>query len=222
MKTKIILLSVVLSSLFIIPAKSQWIQSLTVLPANPTPNDTITLLAELSFPAGSCDNHTQSVSIVGNNIYANALHCLGVLTIICDYTDTFKVAPLQAGNYTFHFHVDAGALPAPCTPGINPGPSVSVTFVVSPTVGISDPDKLSNAVIYPNPAGDQFNIMGISESQYPVTVELFTTTGARISELVLNDLFLPVETAEIASGTYMVKIKLRDGESGMFPLVIRR
>ncbi len=111
-------------------SSAQWINSIQYQPSNPATNDTITFYVDLSFPSGTCDQHSQGFYINGNKIEAFALHCLGMLTYICHHTDTFKINPLPAGAYSFHFQLDAGMLPFPCTPGIFPGPSDSIALVV--------------------------------------------------------------------------------------------
>lgn len=131
---------------FAVISNAQWINNIQYQPSNPTANDTITFYVALSFPSGTCDQHTQGFNINGNKIEAFALHCLGMLTYICNHTDTFKVNPLSAGAYSFHFQLDAGMLPFPCTPGIFPGPSDSVSFVVNPVTGINQVESQSISV----------------------------------------------------------------------------
>lgn len=136
-------------------AHAQWINSLTVVPATPNTLDTIYVYADLSFSSGTCDQHTQFLSASPPNIYASALHCNGMLTFICSHTDTFKIDPLPAGMYNFIFHVDAGALPSPCTPGIIAGPTDSISFTVNSVITIPDYSTTKNDfLIYPNPASE--------------------------------------------------------------------
>src|SRR5262245_44798043 len=117
-------------------SKAQWIGTITVSPPAPTTQDSIKILVDCSFPSGSCDPYLASVFINGNDIYGNALHCLGMLTVICSYTDTFALPPMPAGNYNFHMQLNAGGGPAPCTAGINPGPVDSLSFTVTQPMGI--------------------------------------------------------------------------------------
>jgi len=130
MKTKgygLILVLVMASTLSL---RAQFINSLEVLPANPTTEDTLTLLAHCTFSSMGCAVYTQYINVVGNDIYTQALHCVGMATAMCDYTDTFIVDPVAAGTYRFIFQVDAGFGGPPCTPGIAPGPSDTLVFVV--------------------------------------------------------------------------------------------
>jgi hypothetical protein len=78
-----------------------WINSITVTTPCSTTNDTLRVYVDCMFPSGSCDPYLSNVYIYNNHINANALHCLGMLTVICNYTDTFTIPPLPAGNYVF-------------------------------------------------------------------------------------------------------------------------
>lgn len=127
-----------ISFAFYINAGAQQINTIQVIPANPTTLDTISLIVDMWFTSGSCDQHMQQIFISGNSIYCSTLHCTGMLTVICGDVDTFKINPLPSGNYTSYIQVDQGGLPAPCTPGIVAGDSDSVTFVVTPVTGISN------------------------------------------------------------------------------------
>lgn len=117
---------------------AQWINNIQYHPSNPTTTDTISFYVSLIFPSGTCDQHAQGFNINGNKIEAFALHCLGMLTYICNHTDTFKINPLPPGLYSFHFKLDVGMLPFPCSPGTVAGPTDSVTFVVNPVTGIGN------------------------------------------------------------------------------------
>ena len=130
MKIKEYWLVLVFAILSSMPLRAQFINSLEVLPANPTTEDTLTLLAHCTFSSMGCAVYTQYINVVGNDIYTQALHCVGMATAMCYYTDTFIVDPLAAGTYRFIFQVDAGFGGPPCTPGIAPGPSDTLVFVV--------------------------------------------------------------------------------------------
>src|SRR5688572_14679142 len=111
---------------------AQSIISIYSVPANPTTADDIYILVDVQFNSGGCNVWQQSHSFSSAfNIDAYAMHCLGPLAVICNYTDTFHLGLLAAGNYTFSFHLDNGFGGPPCTPGIVPGPTDSYNFTVS-------------------------------------------------------------------------------------------
>ncbi len=200
-------------------SQAQWIQSLTVFPPSPTINDTIMVLADCGFPSGNCDNHTQYHFVNGNTINGGALHCLGMLSIICNHTDTFLINPLPAGNYTFHFQLDAGYGIAPCTPGIIAGPTSDVNFTVSSATGISEYIPTDEVMLYPNPPDDYFNIKGVDPSGYPVTLSVFTPAGSLYKQVVIKNGEEKITTKDYPSGMYQVQLRTRQGQQFLIPLL---
>ena len=112
--------------------------SLTISPTYPTNTDTVYVYAELAFTSSSCPLDIKSYSILGNNIVASTQHCLGMLTTICNTTDTFKLNPLAAGTYTFDLTLSSGFGGPPCTAGIVPDDNDVITFNVVTSVGIEE------------------------------------------------------------------------------------
>ena len=187
------------------PSSAQWIQSLTILPPNPTVNDTITVLAECSFGYAGCDDHTQYQFVNGNTISAGALHCLGLLTIICGHTDTFKIAPLPAGNYTFNFQLDAGQGPSPCTPGIIPGPSDSVLFTVTLPTGIEAVNQDAITAV-PNPTKGIVSFKGIEPQDYPIRVEVHSLNGKMVMQQWLKRPGDTIDINGLAKGMFQFQL----------------
>ena len=114
------------------------ISSLTISPTYPTETDTVYIYAELMFSSSNCPLDIKSYIISGNNIAASTQHCLGMLSTICNTTDTFKINPLSAGAYTFDLTLSSGFGGPPCTPGIVPDDYDIITFNVSAFVGVEE------------------------------------------------------------------------------------
>ena len=114
------------------------ISSLTISPANPNNTDTVYIYAELLFTSSGCPLDMKSHSILGNNIVASTQHCLGMLTAICNTTDTFKLNPLAIGTYTFALTLSSGFGGPPCTAGIVPDDNDTISFNVVTAVGIEE------------------------------------------------------------------------------------
>lgn len=185
-------------------AQAQWIDSIYVSPANPIDLDSIYIYADCSFTAGSCDQHTQSHSINGSNISATALHCVGMLTFICPYTDTFSLGTLPAGVYIFTFHLDEGLLPSPCTPGFNPGPTTAFTFSVSTATSVQAQHSIDGMIsFYPNPVESKITITNKVREQMPVRI--FDMTGNIILEKILTEEKEELYVAELKPGIYFLE-----------------
>jgi len=114
------------------------ISSFTISPINPNNTDTVYIYAELLFTSSGCPLDMKSHSVLGNNIVASTQHCLGMLTTICNTTDTFKLNPLAVGTYIFDLTLSSGFGGPPCTPGVVPDDYDTITFNVSAFVGAEE------------------------------------------------------------------------------------
>lgn len=182
-------------------AQAQYILSMQVTPANPTVNDSVTIIAECAFPSGDCYDKTTGFSVVGNHIYANALHCLGLATFICTEPDTFIIPPLTAGTYWFHFNLDAGIAPSPCTPGIVPGAIDSIEFTVTQTTSIPDHQQVAIG-IFPNPSNNLITIDGAGKMQ----IQIVETSGRLVMEFPNTTGGQQLDLSPLAAGTYVIRV----------------
>ena len=114
------------------------ISSFTISPVNPNNTDTVYIYAELWFCCSNCSLEVKSHSVLGSNIVASTQHCLGMLSTICNTTDTFKLNPLAVGTYTFDLTLSSGFGSPPCTAGILPDDNDVITFKVVTSVGIDE------------------------------------------------------------------------------------
>lgn len=205
MKNKLYLILLLIS----IPCRglAQWIDSLWVVPSNPTTTDTIHLFAKCSFGSGTCNNHTQFISVTPPVISANALHCLGILTYICDHTDTFQINPLAAGPYTFIFQVNEGLLPSPCSPGIVPGPVDSIVFHVSDVSGISSPNEEEIQIISGIEKGVfEVFIPSLFLNSKPLWFNIYNLQGQLMDSFVTNKQKTEINLSKLASGNYFIQL----------------
>ena len=111
--------------------------SLTVFPTYPTETDTVYIYAELLFTSSDCSLDMKSHSVLGNNIVASTQHCLGMLTAMCNTTDTFKLNPLAVGTYTFDLTIFTGFGGPPCMS--LPGEAYeTITFYISSSTSVEE------------------------------------------------------------------------------------
>lgn len=199
----------------------QWIQSFTVIPSNPTTSDTVRILTHCMFPAGGCSDHVQYSYVTGNEIDAFAHHCLGVLTVICNYTDTFVIPPLPVpGNYLFRFTLDIGQGSVPCMPGMIPTQKDSIIFQVTLPTSISELIQGDAVKVVPNPSTGVFLLEGLDEYQYPVTATLFGVDGKLIRELVIQKPKDLLDLQRLTAGWYHLNMVAATGEKFVVPLII--
>ncbi|MEY4593829.1 MAG: hypothetical protein RIQ47_239 [Bacteroidota bacterium] len=93
---------------FSIAGIAQSIQLLSIFPANPTTNDPIQVIGNLEFTSGGCEMVGSGVTPLGTTLNVNVKHCPGMLTFICNVSDTVNLGTLPAGTYTLNFFVDVG------------------------------------------------------------------------------------------------------------------
>ena len=148
MKTKYILL--ICFCFLIKQSHAQWINSLTVVPPNPTTNDSVSVILNADFSSGPCNDASSGFFQNGFTFNAFTLHCTGMLTVICIDEDTFHLGHLATGNYTFTVQVDQGQGPSPCTPGIVAGPTSTVTFNVAAASSVNNPEISNQFFLTPN------------------------------------------------------------------------
>lgn len=189
---------------FILQTNAQNILQLRTDPAQPTTNTPVKLIADCEFFSGGCKDKTLTFNQVGNKFETNAMHCLGILSVLCYDADTFNIGFLPAGNYRFLFHLETGTGPSPCTPGIVPGPDDSIDFVVTVASGLSDKENKAFS-FQPNPADDHVNLRfaAISKDRFILIQNLSGETMFR-SEAKGTE--LSIGLSEFSSGIYFIEV----------------
>lgn len=182
-----------------VKCQGQWIQQIWTNPSVLTTNTPVQIIAEVDFPSGGCDDKTLNLMQVGSSISANAIHCLGSALFICNDKDTFNVGLLPAGTYTFFYQVDIGGAPAPCTPGITPGPSDSMTFVVNLASGMEDDPQFAFD-LFPNPASNTLYIQ-LKEDKNG-SYKILNNLGAIVFESIVDGSTIEVDVSDFANGLY--------------------
>ena len=106
----------ILGAAFTLNAFSQGqIIGFTVDPASPTTTDNVFVYVDVMFTSGGCDLDNQGSSTSGSSSTGYALHCVGMLTVICNAIDTFNLGMLPAGPHTFSMTLSSGSGGPPCT-----------------------------------------------------------------------------------------------------------
>lgn len=127
------------------------IQSLTIVPANPTTHDTVKVVCQSVFPSGDCHLTNIVVNFNGSTIDVYATHTLGPLTYICTSIDTISLGKLMEGPTKLRYHLD-------CYPFPNSTDLDSLNFIVQSYTGLSMTENLQPFSLYPNPAQSVINI----------------------------------------------------------------
>ncbi len=169
-----------------------------VYPATPTTLDTVYVYVDSWFSSGSCPLDYQSHGVNANTITATSHHCLGLLTVICDELDTFKIDPLPAGTYDFNLTLTTGSLPAPCTPGIVADDQGTVSFTVSQAVGIEE--NTFNGLKFENPVSGELKF----NKPIASAAAIFSVTGQLVKKVEAGK--IEVSVTDLRSGLYFIQM----------------
>ena len=201
---------------------SQWINSVTEVPANPTTADTVMVIVNSDFSSGNCNYSTHSLGQTGNNFSAYTLHCLGMLTVICNDEDTFSLGALPAGSYNFNVTVDQGFGFPSCSPGIVPGPNQSTQFtVLSPSSVFYKDLQQYGYTLTPNPTKNAVTLKVMDGTQIKnSTLQIFAADGKKVQEQtnLANNAEIVLH---LPKGVYVYRIKNDDKVSDSQRLVVK-
>ena len=208
MKTTFYLIS--LASLLLFPrwSDAQGIASLTLIPSSPTTEDTVKLITNIWFPSGDCWLETNSVSVNAGNIAVVGCFNSGMLTVICNSTDTFTLGRLDAGNYTVTF---TGIYPCPLMTWSD---IQTLNLSVSGTTGIPYQTQHTDLQIVPNPGSGTFNICLPPELlNTDLVLKIFTLNGQQLTEEVTrtNHPILSF-SPDLKPGFYLVTAESQNGK----------
>jgi hypothetical protein len=221
MKTKNHIVKMVLfTGLFLLSrvALSQGnVNSIQIIPSNPTTLDDISIVGDVTINSASCPIVNISCFQNGSFIEVNAYHCFGMLPMLCDSYDTCSMSPLAPNLYTVVFYLWTGS---PC-----PGPGTFVcndtayeTFLVTPVSDVSENSQKAEILIYPNPGeGDLFLINNTDDGE----LLIFSAEGRMLEKHSFvsgkNEFSL-----DLAQGMYLAVFHKRNSYSAATPLSIVR
>ena len=195
----------VFSSLIVLVGRTQGtITSIEVIPAMPTIADSVYLVGHFQFTSGGCDKQFFTASLVGNHVVASAQHCTGMLTYICDVSDTLNLGILPFGTYTVDLTLSSGAAPIPCTPGIVPDDNDSTSFnVIAPTAVAENGIQFRFS---PNPVKEMLTFSG-NELKRLIgeQVVVYDLNGSKVKAEPL-DADCTMDVSELSPGLYFVKV----------------
>lgn len=197
---KLILLLGILTIVSI--SNAQTIMNITMSPAAPDDNDSITFYVELQFPYYS--SGSSMVSSSPPTVYGVGSYCMGMLTMIHDKTDTLKIGPQPAGSYSFIYVLSAGVGGPPCSPPFVPNDQDTLLFTVATSTGIVESGK-SDFSVFPNPSNGTLTIKGAMQGE---EFKLFDLSGQLVQTIVYQNEQMVMNVAE---GIYY----LRSEKSGI-------
>ncbi|WP_300666558.1 T9SS type A sorting domain-containing protein [Fluviicola sp.] len=171
------------------------IDSLKIIPDNPTANDEINVICYATFSSGGCDLMNHSITILGNQITLNLEYMEGSATYICHSVDTISLGNLRSGDY--YLRTDLSIQPSNQVLD-----SDSTSFFVDNPLRTSENGTISDLTIYPNPFTDEIQIKTDAMIE---KVELKSVSGQQIY-LKENDLNpeKTITVPDLKNGVYLL------------------
>ncbi len=200
-RSAVLLLFSLLSSMVF--AQLPAIISLTIIPANPTTHDSVKVISQTMFPSGGCQLSWSSLSISGGTIDVYAQHTLGMLTYICNSTDTLTLGKLESGNYKLRYHLSC--MPYPPNSDLD-----SVYFTVQTYTGLETKNPQLQFTIYPNPAQNIVKIQ-LPDNTSDAEIVVVDMQGKEQSRLSSNLGQAEVEMSNFAKGVYFIRLYTEAG-----------
>lgn len=135
--------------LLISVSQAQTISNARIYPPFPGPTDHVLLIADLTFPSGTCNLDTVISSISGGSVHVSLYHCLGMLAVICNASDTVDLGILTPGTYLMSLQVYTGSMTGTSSCSTHSIADQSqFSFTVVPGSSVPENSKASQAVWY--------------------------------------------------------------------------
>jgi hypothetical protein len=176
------------------------IDSLKIIPANPTTNDSVKLISYSTFPSGGCPLTSSSVNISGATITVHVSHTLGGATVLCKSTDTLAIGKLSAGAYELHYHL-ADTAP-PTTYDID-----TSNFTVQQASGLQlIGHSEQELIIYPNPTTTEISLDLKTHSVKRHDIYFYSVQGQIVKAAKELSDIITIDISDLTDGVYFIVI----------------
>lgn len=198
---KYLLLFSLSCSVFFSEAQNPFIGTTTVIPQNPTSNDFIKIVTNVTTPSQGVivdKSHT----VTGTQIKVRGCYSNGMLPATQNYIDTFMIGQLAPGNYQIHHKAFLTSAQQWCN--ATDSNFVVTPFVVSAFTGINESRRNTAFVVYPNPASDALFFSNASGEAF-----IFSANGALVKKAVLTS-GTALAISDLPDGLYFIRISDRE------------
>jgi len=184
---------------------SRTIDSLKIIPNNPTTNDTVKVISYTMHPNSDCSLTNSSVSITNDTITVNASYTLGMLPTICNSIDTLTIGVLNAGTYELTYHL-ADTAP-PTTYDID-----TIMFTVQQLNTLQHVEYSEKEIrVYPNPTISQINIELKILPADRYQIDFYSILGQKIKTVKTGKSNVSIDISDLTQGVYFITITDRHG-----------
>ncbi len=173
-----------------------YIDSLKIIPGNPTTEDIVKVVCYSSFEFSGCKLFLSEVHLIRDStVSVKAYQAIGEDTIPCNSIDTIIIGKLNARNYILKYILS--------TSGNGDMEMNFLKFTVSQATDIKRNPKITDMIsVYPNPASTNLFISSQSNSVYKVA--LYDMLGKTMYENNFSQ-NLSIDVSAMPKGVYFVK-----------------
>jgi hypothetical protein len=197
-----VLTAIVFSSVDLF-SQTTGIVSLKIQPVNPPTNDEVQVIAIICSGSGGCDLRSFKMSKYWNKIIIDATHNKGMLQYICYSTDTINLGKFPVGSFELIFNLYFYQLNYFSD-------SKTIGFDVKPFTGISSVVNPKDYNIYPNPAGNIFNIKFLYDSEIKYSLEIYNLSGQKVKTINDYNNNTGIDCSDLRNGVYFIEFSKGD------------
>jgi hypothetical protein len=187
-------------SFALVQAQQPFIGTTTVIPQNPTSNDFIKIVTNITTPSQSFLVDV-SFTVTGNQIRLKNCYCPGMLPATQNHIDTFMIGYLPFGNYQIVHKAYMSSAGQWCN-AVDSN-SASAPLVVTGFVGINEHKGDQAFSVYPNPSNSTLSFSGPALSGEAF---IFSANGALVKKVKLTP-GTPVNISDLSEGLYFIRMQ---------------
>ena len=207
MKTHQLTLATLLLIFFLTSnSEAQTIDSLAIVPTNPTTTDTVKIISYTFHPYSDCPLTSSSININNDTITVYVSHTLGIMPTTCYSIDTLTIGILNEGTYELTYHL-FDTVPPNTYDLID-----TISFTIQQSSGLQPTDYSDLRLrIYPNPFKTTTTIF-IDDKLLtsPLKIRIYDIFGReirRINKIRNNE--INITRDDLTGGLYFIKV-IRD------------
>lgn len=195
-------------TLFSFYSQAQVVNQITMIPANPTSGDTISVITNFSYN-GDCNFGLVGYfyHLQGSTIHILPTYCGFGASTLCTSTDTFKLETFPAGNYIISIEFHQGSI-CPFSGFDATIAQFDTTINITTASGLNSHNNSETEVfLFPNPTNGE--VMVHLEKNNLKSILLYNSLGSLIDEFY-STIF---SMAYLPNGIYWTIIKTNSGQS---------
>lgn len=176
------------------------IDSLKLIPANPTSNDALQVICYTTFPYGGCEVNNIHSEQQGNDILLMLDYNIGMAAYICHSVDTISIANPGAGDFQLITSITTNENDV--MDDID-----TLEFHIEPYLEL--PEYIStDLLVYPNPVKNELRLK--TDLTF-VKLEILSLTGEQIQVIESVPDNLLIDVSNLKKGVYLVVATNRNG-----------